>query len=193
MQSATDSYCLEKSISSDRAFTVLRRCARNDVDSLSVKEQKMLARHRITVLFYEPKYPDSILSGGADSGKKNGSLSTDRNVEAIVSSFQAASEEHEDSAPLLITGAKRISRVFKPPVKTKGVGVPFSMENGKGVETTANLLSQKKYVGLEAKEGISAYKSFMLISLKGNHMFLRNRRAWELTILFIWLSSTGQI
>ena len=64
-----------------------------------------------------------------------------------------------------------ISRVFKPPVNSKGV--PSSLDKGKGVETIADPLSQKKDVRLktkEAKKGTLSDESSMQVSRNANHM-----------------------
>ena len=101
------------------------------MDSLSVKEQKMPAQYRGTVLRYENKYPGSILSLDADFGKKNGPLSANRNSEPIASISQSTNKGLKDSAALLPTRVKKTSRVFKSSVKSIGVGVPSSVDKGK--------------------------------------------------------------
>ena len=94
-------------------------------------------------------------------------MSTDESLEPIASTSKIASKSLEGSAPLLPTGVKNTSRVFKPPVKSKGVVVPSSMGKGNGVETIASTLSQKKSLRLEAKqvkEGTSTVQSSVQVS-----------------------------
>ena len=51
----------------------------------------------------------------------------------ILVTFQGVSKGHEGSVPLLPSGVKKTSCVFKAAVKSKGVGVPSSLDKGKGV------------------------------------------------------------
>ena len=82
MQLATTSDCMDKSIPSDNRkkpgrkpyvlhkernsyCTVLKRLANCDMDLLSVKEEKILTRHKVPVSLYENKYPGGVHSRAA--------------------------------------------------------------------------------------------------------------------------------
>ena len=92
------------------------------------------------------EHPDSVLSRDTDSGGNNGSLRADGRVEPTVSTSHAARKDHKGSAPLLSTGVRKTCGAFKPPVKSKGVGDPSSLDKENGVKTIANPLHQKKNV-----------------------------------------------
>ena len=75
-------------------------------------------------------------------------MRADGSVETIASTSQAANRFSEGSAPLHSTGGKKTSRALKPPVKSKGVAVPSSLDKENEVKTIANHLFQKKNVRL---------------------------------------------